>query len=314
MGTNANARAQGTINSPLVWHPQSAADAWQLKQNYGADAVYTAGGTLLRTQWESGLAKMPAHLIDVSGISGQAESIRGNEAGIAIDASTSLAVCRSHELIAQKLPLLTEAIKQIAAPSVRQLATIGGNISSLVGDSLPALLVYDAQLHLFGGAGEHWEELSDWLAAIEESTPSTPMSGRLLLGISVPQHGATDVMDSNAKHFGAYYKVGRREAFTPSVVTAAVSGTINAAGVLEHLKLAVGGGQTVPRRLKELETSFADSELNIATLKRIYDGVLDVFEPKGDQFASADYRKSTAANLIVTELWKSAAEAVNGGR
>ncbi|MDQ0059817.1 FAD binding domain-containing protein [Paenibacillus harenae] len=321
MGTNAH--EQETIQSPLVWHPQSAADAWQLKQNFGADAVYAAGGTLLRTQWESGLAKMPAHLIDVSRINGQEEPIREHESGMTIDAATSLAACRSDALIARKLPLLAEAVKQIAAPSVRQLATLGGNVSSLVGDSLPALLVYDAQLHLFGGAGEHWEELSDWLAATEQALLSSQPASRLLIGITIPMpEGTTDShavapaqeeLVSKTKRFGAYYKVGRREAFTPSVVAAAVVGSINSSGVLEHMKLAVGGGQTIPRRLKELEAAFAGSELHAATLQRIYDGVLDVYEPRGDLFASADYRKSTAANLIVTELWKSAAEAVTGG-
>lgn len=318
-----NAHEQGTIQSPLVWHPQSAADAWQMKQNFGAEAVYAAGGTLLRTQWESGLAKMPAHLIDISRISGQAEPIRVHESSITIDAATSLAACRSDALIARKLPLLAEAIKQIAAPSVRQLATLGGNVSSLVGDSLPALLVYDAQLHLFGGAGEHWEELSDWLAATEQALLSSQPAGRLLIGITIPiskvavdthdESPAQKEMDTKTKRFGAYYKVGRREAFTPSVVTAAVDGSISASGVLEHMKLAVGGGQTIPRRLKELEAAFVGSELHAATLQRIYDGVLDVYEPIGDPFASADYRKSTAANLIVTELWKSAAEALTGG-
>lgn len=76
MGMNV----QETLASPLVWHPQTPQEAWQLKQTYGTESIYISGGTLLRTFWESGMAAMPQHFIDLSTIRGLRE-LRIGEAG-----------------------------------------------------------------------------------------------------------------------------------------------------------------------------------------------------------------------------------------
>lgn len=321
-----SANSPEAIPSPFVWHPQTAAEAWQLKQSLGASAVYTAGSTLLRTQWESGVLMMPEHFIDLSRIQA-ASDISVGKGGIVIPSMATLAACRGSSLIQRRKPLLAEALSQIAAPSVRNLATLGGNICSLIGDALPALLVYDARLVLFGDEGEHKEPLADWL--LTASQRGVGKDSRLLLAIEVPlselpdnlpgrspdssRTDGSDRLTSNSKRFGAYYKVGRREAFTPSVVTAALSGTMSEKGVLSGFRLAAGGGQTVPCRLEEVEREFNGSVLNDNTLRQLYDRLLASYEPKGDLFASADYRKQTAANLIVAELWKTAAEAAKEG-
>jgi carbon-monoxide dehydrogenase medium subunit len=109
---------------------------------------------------------------------------------------------------------------------------------------------------------------------------------------------------SNMKRFGAFHKVGRREAFTPSVVTAAIRGSTTDAGLLSEIQIAVGGGQTIPRRLTEVEKEIVGTVVDGEMFRHLFDRTLELYEPRGDAFASAAYRKRTAANLIVTELWK----------
>jgi carbon-monoxide dehydrogenase medium subunit len=298
---------QETLTSPLVWHPQTAAEAWQYKQTYGIDSVFVAGGTLLRTNWESGAAPMPQHLIDLSAISGMNE-IRVGEEGLLIGAQSKLQECRTNSLLRRHFPMVTDAIRSIAAPSIRNLATIGGNIASIVGDSIPALLVYDAALLWYNGLSEQREQLSDWLLAAGRSGYR---NDRLLLCLMLPHKSGMSKCDeaenstiSNMKRFGAFHKVGRREAFTPSVVTAAIRGSTTDAGLLSEIQIAVGGGQTIPRRLTEVEKEIVGTVVDGEMFRHLFDRTLELYEPRGDAFASAAYRKRTAANLIVTELWK----------
>ena len=308
MGMNV----QETMSSPLVWHPQTAAEAWNLKQNFGIESVYTSGGTLLRTHWESGVAAMPQHLIDLSAIRGLNDSSLG-EQGLLIGGQMSLQACRTNAYLQRHFPMVTEAIRTIAAPSIRQIATIGGNVASNIGDSIPALLVYDAEVNWYDGSAELQMPLPEWLQHAKDSSRENE---RLLLSLQLPNQITEDnsirdcdeVKDSNAKmkRFGAYHKVGRREAFTPSVVTAAINGALTNSGELKEIRIALGGGQTIPQRLGQLEKEIIEASVDARLLQHVYDRILELYEPREDIFASAAYRKTTAANLIVTELWKAA--------
>ncbi|KRE39983.1 FAD binding domain-containing protein [Paenibacillus sp. Soil522] len=308
MGMNV----QETMSSPLVWHPQTAAEAWILKQNFGIESVYISGGTLLRTHWESGVAAMPQHLIDLSAIRGLNDCKIG-EQDLLIGGQMSLQACRTNLFLQRHFPMVTEAIRTIAAPSIRQIATIGGNVASNIGDSIPALLVYDAEVSWYDGSAELQTPLSEWLLHANDSSRENE---RLLLSLQLPFkkseddsiHDSDEEKDSNAKmkRFSAYHKVGRREAFTPSVVTAAIKGSLTKSGVLKEIRIALGGGQTIPQRIEQLEKEIIEAAVDARLLQHVYDRILQLYEPREDIFASAAYRKTTAANLIVTELWKAA--------
>lgn len=316
MGKNV----QETMASPLVWHPQTPAEAWLLKQTHGTDGVYISGGTLLRTHWESGSAAMPKHLIDLSAVKGLSE-MRVGETGPLIGGQMSLQACRTNDFLLRHFPMVTEAIRGIAAPSIRQLATIGGNVASHIGDSLPALLAYDAEVIWFNGTAEQRDMLADWLRFANDSSHGME---RLLLGIQLPFYeqsgaGEDDTVSEQAavskiKRFCAYHKVGRREAFTPSVVTGAINGAISDTGIVKEIRIALGGGQTIPLRLEDLEKELTGEAVDTPLLQHAYNRILQLYEPREDLFASAGYRKKTAANVIVSELWKAARnEAQTGG-
>ncbi|WP_139998644.1 FAD binding domain-containing protein [Paenibacillus paridis] len=302
---------QEAMASPLVWHPQTAAEAWQLKQTYGTEGIYTSGGTLLRTQWESGISAIPRHLIDLSTIRGL-NDLRIGEAGLVVGGQTSLQSCRSNTLLSRHFPMVSEAIRTIAAPSVRHLATIGGNVASSIGDSIAALLGYDAEVIWFDGTTENRTLLSEWLP---EASAAKRGNERLLLSMLLPfeisleetsvKHDDKD-LTMQMKRFGAYHKIGRREAFTPSVVTACMNGVLTHNSVIKQIRIALGGGQTVPVRLEKLEKEINGAAVDGHLLRHVYERIIELFEPREDLFASAAYRKSTAANLIVAELWKAA--------
>ncbi|MBB6732026.1 FAD binding domain-containing protein [Cohnella zeiphila] len=287
---------------PAVWHPQNAEEACRLKRRFGEDAVYVSGGTLLRTQWEAGDRQVPAGLIDLTAV----KELRGLEeegGALAIGALTTLTACRREPGVQNRFPLLAEAARAIAAPPVRNLATIGGNVLSEVGDSLPALLAYEARLEWQQGEEVRTQAAAEWL---ERTRGGPEDANRLLLRIRLPLEAAEpDGGDGgNGRTFGFYEKIGRRETFVPSSVTMAIRGRIDGGGRLRDIRLAAGGGRTIPKRFplleERLEGAAADDNA-VLTLHRL---LLEQYAPAPDPFESADYRKRVAANVAASHLWK----------
>lgn len=298
------------VTSPFVWHPRNADEAWELKRRYEGDAVFVAGGTLLRTQWEAGTATVPEHLINLSSIVGSSD-IEVSSTGVSIGAMTLLSQCRTSEILLRTHPLLIEALRNVAAPSIRNIATLGGNITSMVGDTLPALLAYDALLYWYDGQGEQSETVELWLLSLTATTAAglPARKDRILLRIEIPFLESADQtvflpsLNKTIKRFSAFHKVGRREVFTPSVVTTALTGLIDSQGYMSDVRVAAAGGQTTASRLHMLEQALNEKKLDQDRISVAYHLVLEQFEPRGDIFASVDYRKVTAANLIASELW-----------
>ncbi|AJY75587.1 FAD binding domain-containing protein [Paenibacillus beijingensis] len=288
--------AFGTHQKSEVLRPVNLDEALQWRRAYSGDAVYISGGTLLRAQWENESAFMPPQLIDLRGIAGMS-GIEEREGAIHIGAQTILAACRQHPLLQQYAPALMEAVRGIAAPSIRNLATIGGNVVSATGDCLPALLVYGADLVWYDETGMFTEPLLEWLR-IRGSGMMT--SERILTAVRIPIRA----QQSESKPIHFYQKVGRREAFTPSVATISVYAAVGKDGVLSDVRIAGGGGATFAHRLTAAEKLCEGARLGDAALPpAVFKAVMNQFQAFGDAFASAEYRVKTAANLAASAVW-----------
>ncbi|XEC93524.1 FAD binding domain-containing protein [Paenibacillus tarimensis] len=284
-----------------VWQPDKLAEAWRLMQAFAGETRYAAGGTFLQVQWEAGAAEKPAALIDLHRIPGM-KGIEVSEGGLVIGALTPLSACRLSPDIVERLPVVAEAVRQIAAPSIRNLATIGGNVVTGIGDSIPALLISNAELLWYNGKRLQSEPLAVWLSRPRSKDGA---ERRILKEIRIPPRSETySAGTGEGKWIHVYHKVGRRESFTPSLVTVAVTGHLDPNGRLSGFRLAAGGGGTMPRRLTEAEDLLADAVYNPSLLSGVYEAVIRQYDEIDERWASAEYLKRTAANLIVSELWK----------
>lgn len=74
---------------------------------------------------------------------------------VKIGAVTPLSFIENNEIVKSKIPALSEAIKALASLSIKNMATIGGNIcnSSHVADTIPPLIAYGAKLVLANKEG-----------------------------------------------------------------------------------------------------------------------------------------------------------------
>lgn len=279
---------------PEVLRPRDPAEACRMKAALGAEGVFVAGGTLLRTQWESGAAKMPGALIDLTALPAL-DGIAEEAGALVIGPLVRLSDLVRSEPVAAGFPLLAEAVRRIGAPSIRNLATIGGNVASRTGDALTALLVYDAELIWRTERRTETMRLEDWLA-----DPGAGEGFRLLAGIRLKRAGAAAGCRAG-RIAGGFRKLGRREAFIPALVTVAVLGRLTEDGTLAGVRVAAGGGSAVPSRLRAAEAVIEGARVSPETLVRLGEAVAGEYRPASDAFAGAEYRRRAAANLIAAE-------------
>ncbi|MDN4602267.1 FAD binding domain-containing protein [Paenibacillus sp. F6_3S_P_1C] len=296
--------AYGSGAQPTVWQPVSLDELQFLKSQLCGKYCFAAGATLLRTQWEGGLVPVPEHMISLTRIP-DASDVYVDGDDLIIGALTRLNQCAAN-IHLQQLPLLQAAINAVAAPSIRNMATIGGNIVSGVGDSIPALLVYEAQLHWMTNSGMEIRSLSSWLNGDGEGSRNP---NDVLIAIRIPMKDtpSSDTISeptSAAREISFYRKLGRRETFTASLVTIAFHGEVGTDGRWNKIAIAAGGGSGMAMRLPESEKLLLGSEVSIMQASALAATVVSEFVTYGDAFATEQYRNQTAGNMLGAGLWE----------
>lgn len=134
--------------------PATVKEAISLAGRYRGDAKLLAGGQSLIPLMKLRLVS-PAHLIDLNRIKGLGY-IKKAHGYIAIGALTRMAEIEESALLKRECVALSECASQIADPLVRNMGTIGGNISH--GDpsnDIPAVMVAaNAELVVAGPKGK----------------------------------------------------------------------------------------------------------------------------------------------------------------
>jgi xanthine dehydrogenase D subunit/xanthine dehydrogenase C subunit len=250
----------------------------------GRSARFVAGGTALQLEWANGIAA-PATLIalgdiaDLKGITHSSDTVR-------IGALTPLGELERDRDFGSTVPLLKAAIDSVAAPSVRHLATLGGNVAGRTGCLLPALLALDATLIGIGAQGTWQRSLHDWL-----STAATP--GEIITTVEVP------TMRDDWRWTAL--KIARRAAFSPSVI--GIAGLIQLrAGRIRVARLAVGGGSVPPARLVHAEAWLKTQAWDAVDWTSLHGHLSAEINAPDDAFRSARYRRLAASNALVSGL------------
>src|SRR3984957_16829304 len=112
-----------------------------------------AGGTELMVQYGAG--RLPARkLVSLWGL-GELRQIESTAQELIIGAGCTYTDLRNHPLVAEEFPLLARAASWTGSIANQNRGTLGGNIvnASPAADSLPALMVYEAELLLVSAAG-----------------------------------------------------------------------------------------------------------------------------------------------------------------
>jgi xanthine dehydrogenase C subunit len=264
-----------------VRRPSCFEDVFALTGDAGRVTRLAAGATALQLEWAAG-KMLPDILVDLSALPGMAEiSVDGGR--LRIGACVTLNTLIADDRIGRQLPLLHTALGNVAAPAVRNLATIGGNVAGRTGCLLPALLCLDAEVETVSPAGSSRQSLEDWLAA-----PAGELVAAILLPLQPPG-------------VWTFRKIGRRAAFSASVIN--VAGRLAVSdGRVREARFAVGGGIVAPVRLHRAEAILSGQLFDTIDWPAFYAALMMEIDAPANVCCSSVYRRRVAANALVSGL------------
>ena len=168
--------------------------------------------------------------------------IEWRSGSLEIGAVTPFSEIRDSPEVQQSFPVLAEAASKIGGWQIQNRASLGGNManSSPAGDSLPALLVLEAQVVLLGPEGRRTVPYGEFHRGYRETALGP---GEIIGWVQLPKppEGATQL----------FRKVGTREAQAISKVVVALLASVRD-GQISVYRLAAGCVAETPVRVTEV--------------------------------------------------------------
>ena len=247
------------------------------------EAKAIAGGTALLILIKHGVY-IPETLVNLRKIRGMAGISWDAKAGLRIGALATINDIERSPLVRKDLPMLAEACHVVANIRIRNLATIGGNLShgDYQSDPPTALVALGASVEITGPAGLRELPLTDFLQGAYETALE---SGELVSAVRIPPPG--DGWRS------AYLKFTTRSSEDrPAVGVAAMIRVVD--GRVGEARLVVGAVTTTPQRVRAAEELLHGGALDGPTLAQVGRLVSGAIEPIDDIRGSAAYKRHVA--------------------
>lgn len=302
--------------------------------NKEATAQFIAGGTNLVDLMKRGVTA-PQKLIDITGL--PLKSIEQQKGFIRIGALAPNSEVAEHELIQNKLPLLSLALKAGASPQLRNMATVGGNMMQRTrcsyfydtampcnkrqpGTGCGALKGYN-RMHAIFGASEHCiavhpSDMCVALAALNARVVVANVKGERKIPFlefhrlpgTTPQMDnnllkgdlitAVEIPDDEALVKNVHYlKIRDRASYAFALVSVAAAVSIKG-GILQDVRLAMGGVAHKPWRLTVAESFLKGKTASIAHFQQAAD--LAIKDAKG--YGHNNFKLKLAPNAIIDTL------------
>ncbi|WP_378955192.1 FAD binding domain-containing protein [Pelosinus sp. sgz500959] len=262
-----------------AWNPITLEEALYIKKEHPGAVPYAGG-----TDWMVN-PKANVPLLFLNQIPSLKEVLEG-------DITLAIGACSVYADLLQTIAvpeILKSAIRGIAAPAIRNIGTLGGNIcnASPAGDSLPALYVLDAQVVLAAisdGGNVKRRKMPVW-EFIQGVRKTALRPDELLIKILIPKHSFSH---------SYYQKVGARKAQAISKLSFAALANVEQSRITEF-RVAFGSvGATVVRDQK-LENIVSQQSLDVEKVAQVYG---DILKPIDDQRSNTVYRKKVCINLL----------------
>jgi OHCU decarboxylase len=249
-----------------------------------------AGGTDVMVQYQAG--KLPSRkLISIWNLP-ELRRIDVTATEIRIGAGCTYTDLRRYEVVRSEFPLLNSAASWTGGIANQNRGTIGGNIvnASPAADSLPALLVYDAELISVSVRGERRLAYAGFHTGYKKTLLARD---ELVQTICLP------------RRFSGYFsharKVGARNSQAISKVCIAGLGRL-CDGVVEDVRIALGSVAPVPLRLADTERVVRGKSIDSGLLILAKQTAAAEIQPIDDIRSTARYRAAVAGNLVAAFL------------
>ena len=268
------------------YRPKDLKDALNIRAEYSATPL--AGGTDLMVRYQSWTGTLPLfkNSIMFVGHLKEINFVKKEDSTLVIGGTATLTSVVNHP---DTPVVLKEAVLSIAAPALRNNATLAGNIcnASPAGDSICALYALDAVIVMEKSGSSREVPIIEFITGPGKNVLA---DDELVTAIKVPL---------KASSVNNFTKVGTRRANALSKLSfTGVADYKN--GRIDSIALTFGAvGPTVVRSV-ELEkklTGLSGSEIK-AKIPSIIDDYSTVIVPIDDQRSTAVYRKKVSLNLL----------------
>jgi xanthine dehydrogenase small subunit len=267
-----------------LFGPRSLEDALAFKARH-PEAVIVAGATELgvlrnKNGWE------PRVLLSLAGVPGL-DTLAQTDDTLLIGANVTWRQLEAYARDA--LPELYQIILRFGSPQIRNVATLVGNVAhgSPIADSLPYLLVMDAQLELAGVGGCRRVKLDGFYRGykVKDLAPE-----EIITRVLVPLPAADEVLK--------LYKVSRRRDLDIATVGAAIR-LKRAGNVITRAFVAFSGVAPTVLRLPETEAFLQGKLFREETFVEAGRRARAEVEPISDVRGSREFRLRLAENLLI---------------
>lgn len=191
-----------------------------------------------------------------------------------------------------ELPALYETLKVFGSKQIRTLATFGGNLGSgsPIGDTLPILMAYDAEIKLQSIDGDRIIKMNNFLLDYRKTERKV---NEIITSIIINK----PTENTHVK----FYKVSKRKDLDISTVSAGFSVTLKNNKV-DAITLAFGGMAATTKRATEAEVFLMGNEWNRENIELAMPMIQNAFTPISDARSGAEFRSTAAKNLLL-KFW-----------
>ncbi|WP_127956454.1 molybdopterin cofactor-binding domain-containing protein [Serratia microhaemolytica] len=251
------------------------------------DSMAIAGGTDILVQ--ARLKTSPMHLVNIASLP-ELQKIEEHGSELHIGGGVCFTDLVADKRVQQRYPLLVTAARTVGSLQLRNRATVGGNINNAApcADSVPPLIIYDADVVLRSTRGERRMPLSDFIVAGYKTQLA---AGELLVKVIVPQ-------PSDRKMQQRYSQLGRRNALNITRQSLTCQIALAAGGVVEHCRLVDGALFSKPSRLVAVENALLGKQLNAETIEQAGNVLSAMMEEAIGSRWSAAYKMPVFLNMF----------------
>ncbi len=260
-------------------------------RRYAPDARLLAGGTDVLVDLKAGRVACD-HLISINRIT----ALRGvSEANgdLRIGALTTVTQLGTSPVVHERFSPLLDATSKMAAPQIRNVATVGGNIAAAVpcADLPPILTAMNASVTLWLSGEERTVPLHEFFTGPRATVlRDEEMLTAALVPTPPPGFGA------------AYARFGMREGNTIAVAAVAASLLLDSAGTVQDARIVLGAVAPIPKMVVGAGNALIGQKADDDAFQAAADIAMKEAEPISDVRGSADFRRKLVSVLTKRAL------------
>lgn len=266
--------------------PETMAETLFLLREHADEAKVLAGGQSLIPLLSFRLAT-PGHIVDINRLPGLGE-IERTASGWRIPALVRQRTAERSAALAASVPLLPEALAQVAHPQIRNRGTICGSLAHGDGSAeMPCvMLALDARMHIQGLDSGRVVPAEEFFL-FHLTTAVEPDEILVAVEFDDPLPGTRSAFREFSLRTGDFCLAG-----------AAVTVGFGQDGTVGRSRVVVAGVAPTPLRIRAAEEAIIGTPLDATALADAQAAVYREVRPTGDVHADAAYRRSLAAAMV----------------